>query len=60
MNNLGELYHAEGRYAEAESLYRRSLTIVEATLGHEHPNLAPALNKLGELDRERSNFSEAV
>ena len=29
LNNLALLYHAQGRYAEAEPLYRRALAIVE-------------------------------
>ena len=29
LNNLGELYRAQGRYAQAEPLYKRSLAIWE-------------------------------
>ncbi len=42
LNKLALLYHAQGMYAEAEPLYKRSLAIREA-LGSEHSNLARAL-----------------
>ena len=38
LNNLAGLYHAQGRYAEAEPLLKRALAIVEETLGPQHPN----------------------
>jgi tetratricopeptide (TPR) repeat protein len=37
LNNLAGLYHNQGKYAEAEPLYRRALAICERTLGSEHP-----------------------
>ena len=40
LNNLVMLYHAQGKYAEAEPLYRRALAIWEKALGPEHPNVA--------------------
>ncbi len=36
LNNLALLYEKQGRHAEAEPLYRRSLAIVEKTLGPDH------------------------
>ena len=36
LNNLAELYRTQGKYAEAEPLYKRSLAIVEKALGPEH------------------------
>jgi tetratricopeptide (TPR) repeat protein len=36
LNNLAALYKAQGRYAEAEPLYRRALEIWEKALGPEH------------------------
>ena len=39
LNNLAGLLHAqEGRYEEAEPLYRRALAIWETKLGPEHPH----------------------
>jgi len=43
LNNLGEVYGAQGRYAEAEPLYKRALAILEEALGSEHPEVARML-----------------
>ena len=37
LNNLAELYQAQGKYAEAEPLYQRALAICEQQLGASHP-----------------------
>ena len=39
----------EGRYAEAEPLYKRSLAIWQKALGPEHPSVATGLNNLAGL-----------
>jgi hypothetical protein len=36
--NLAALYKSQGRYGEAEPLYRRSLAILLQSLGADHPN----------------------
>jgi len=38
MNNLAALYDAQGRYAEAEPLFKQALTMCEKMLGVNHPN----------------------
>ena len=38
LNNLAELYLAQGRYAQAESLCRRAVSICDNVLGSEHPD----------------------
>ena len=58
-NNLAELYQAQGRYAEAEPLYRRSLAIWEKALGPEHPHVATGLNNLTVLYRAQGRYAEA-
>ena len=40
LNSLAALYRATGRYAEAEPLYQRAITINEKALGPGHPDLA--------------------
>ena len=40
LNNLAELYYNQGRYAEAEPLYRRALVIDEKSYGPDRPNVA--------------------
>ncbi len=59
LNNLALLYKAQGRYAEAEPLYKRSLAIDEKALGPEHPDVATSLNNLAELYRARGKYAEA-
>jgi tetratricopeptide (TPR) repeat protein len=49
LNNLAGLYKSQGKYNEAESLYRRSLSIWEKQLGENHPLVATSLNNLAEL-----------
>lgn len=50
------LYHstyillaAQGMLAEAEALYQRSLAVLEAVLGDEHPDVATVVNSLAGL-----------
>jgi Flp pilus assembly protein TadD len=38
LNNLAFLYRLQGRYTEAEPLYKRALEIFEKVLGSDHPN----------------------
>src|SRR5262249_11303386 len=47
------------RYAEAEPLYKRALTIDEKALGQEHPDVAIALNNLAMLYVRRGRNAEA-
>ncbi len=44
----------QGRYAEAEPLYRRALAIREQALGPEHPDVATSLNNLAALLQTRA------
>ena len=45
-DNSAGLYQAQGRYSEAEPLYKRSLLISEEQLGADHPDTATSLNNL--------------
>ena len=38
VNNLAGLYERQGRYGEAEPLYRRAVLGAERVLGADHPN----------------------
>jgi tetratricopeptide (TPR) repeat protein len=59
LNNLAELYQAQGRYAEDEPLYKRSLAIKEKAFGPDHPDVALSLNNLAELYRAQGRYAEA-
>jgi CHAT domain-containing protein/tetratricopeptide (TPR) repeat protein len=58
--HLGVVHKQQGKYAEAEGLFRRALTITEAALGRNHPETAKALVHLAlVLDRE-GRYAEAL
>ena len=59
-NNLASLHVSQGKYAEAEPLYKRALAIVEKTLGVEHPNVAVILSSYAALLRKMNREAEAV
>ena len=59
MNNLGILYMAMGRHAEAEPLYRRALDGREAALGPTHPSTLSSVGNLGILLRDMGRHADA-
>ena len=59
LNNLAERYKEEGRYADAEPLYKRVLAINEKAFGPDHPSVALALNDLAELYKEEGRYADA-
>ncbi len=59
LNNLAALYQAQGKYAEAEPLYKRSLAIAEKAFGPEHPIVAQALENYAALLRETGHPRDA-
>ncbi len=59
MNNLGQLFDAKARLAEAEPLMRRALAIGEKAFGPDHPNVAIGLNNLAALLQATNRLAEA-
>ena len=59
LNNLAGLYLAQGRYAEAEPLYKRALVINEKAFGSDHPEVATNLNNLAALYHDQGRYAEA-
>jgi Flp pilus assembly protein TadD len=53
------LYEAKADYQLAEPLCQRSLAILEATLGKDHPHVGTSLNNLAELYRLQGRYAEA-
>lgn len=51
--------NGQGRYVDAEALYRRALTIREARLGAHHPETAQSLNNLATNLRSQSRYGDA-
>lgn len=58
LNNLARLYQDQGKFAEAEPLYQRTLAIAEKAQGPEHPDVAASLNNLAWLYHDRGKFAE--
>ncbi|NET69787.1 MAG: CHAT domain-containing protein [Sphaerospermopsis sp. SIO1G2] len=60
MNNLALLYSSQGRYAEAEPLYRQALEMTKRLLGDEHPDVATSMNNLAFLYSRQGNITNAI
>src|SRR5262249_45834129 len=60
LNNLAKTYHDQGRYAEAEPLYKRALAVAEKALGPEHPEVGLRLNNLATLYSAQGRYAEAA
>ena len=59
LHNLALVYQEQGRYAEAEPLFKRALAIYEKALGPEHPDVATILNNLAFVYRAQGRYAEA-
>ena len=59
LNNLATLYQAQGQYAQAEPLFKRSLAIKESALGPDHPTVATGLENMAALYRKTGRKGEA-
>ena len=59
LNDQAESYKEEGRYADAEPLYKRVLAINQKALGPDHPSVALALNDLAGLYVAQGRYADA-
>jgi tetratricopeptide (TPR) repeat protein len=59
LNQTGYYLNEQGRYGEAEPLYRRSLQIHEQQLGADHPTTATSLNNLAALYDSQGRYGAA-
>ena len=59
LHNFADLYEREGKYAEAEPLLRRSLTIREKTLKPNDPYIAFVLESYARLLKRLGRDQEA-
>ena len=60
LNNLAVLLVNQGKYDEAELMFRRSLAIRETVLDTEHADTIDSLANLANLLKIRSNYIEAI
>ncbi|MCH6545313.1 MAG: tetratricopeptide repeat protein, partial [Deltaproteobacteria bacterium] len=59
LNDQAISYYRDGKYAEAEPLFKRSIAIREKVLGQFHPELAQSLNNLAGLYQAQGKYAEA-
>ena len=59
INNLGELLHAKGNLAAAESLLREALEARRETLGNRHPSTLKSISNLSALLRSKGDLAAA-
>jgi tetratricopeptide (TPR) repeat protein len=60
INNLATLLQREGRYAEAEPLYRRALAAFQSSLGKDDPRILDCINNLASLLEQSGRIEEAL
>ncbi|HBB30389.1 MAG TPA: kinesin, partial [Cyanobacteria bacterium UBA9273] len=60
LNNLALLYKSQGRYSEAEPLYRQALAMRQELLGQRHPDVATSLNNLALLYQAKGDTTHAI
>ena len=60
LSALAAILDGQGKYDEAESLYRRPLGIYQEAFGPDHPDVALNLNNLAAIEEARGNATEAV
>jgi Tfp pilus assembly protein PilF len=53
------LYDYQGKYTEAEPLFKQSLAIYEKALGPEHPHVATVLRNMAECFKKTGKKKEA-
>ena len=59
MNNLVLVLTSQGKYEEAERLYRQVLALRDETIGKEHPDTLRTLNNLALVLTDCGNYKEA-
>ncbi|MFN8554823.1 MAG: tetratricopeptide repeat protein [Candidatus Obscuribacterales bacterium] len=58
--NLADFYYAQGDGAQADKLYKQSLTIREKALGLEHADLVQSILGLARVSSAEKNYAESV
>ena len=60
LGNQARVYDTQGRYTEAETLFKRALAINEKTLGANHPKLAKGLDDMAEFFESQKRTAETT
>ncbi|RSL80949.1 hypothetical protein CEP52_017301, partial [Fusarium oligoseptatum] len=59
VSNLGSVLSRQGKYDEAEAIYRRALKGYEKALGLEHPSTLTSVNNLGSVLESQGKYDKA-
>ena len=59
MNNLASIYNEQGKYDEAEVLYKQCLERRIAVLGENHPNTISTISNLEAMYESQGRHDEA-
>jgi pentatricopeptide repeat protein len=59
LHNLGQCSYLQGKYAEAEAIYRQTVQLKETVLGKDHPDTLITMNSLATSLLEQGNYIEA-
>ena len=59
MNNLATTYKSQGKYDEAEVLYKQCLDKSKVVLGEDHPETLITMNNLAALYKSQGRYDEA-
>jgi CHAT domain-containing protein/Tfp pilus assembly protein PilF len=59
LNQQAIQFYQQGRYADAEPLFKQSLAIREKALGPDHPDVALSLHNLAVLYRQKGHYADA-
>ena len=60
LQSLAHILRAEGKFSEAEDLYREALELRRTLLGHQHPLVGQSVGNLGMTLKQDKKFAEAV
>lgn len=59
IHKLGILYSDQGKFREAEAMYKRALESYEKALGHDHISTLGIINNLGIIYKDQGKLGEA-
>ncbi|HYW70112.1 MAG TPA: CHAT domain-containing protein [Pyrinomonadaceae bacterium] len=60
LNRLGGIYHGKGDYAKAQSYFLRARSVLEKSVGPDHPDTLMVLYNLGIISKEQGDYAKAV
>ena len=59
LDNLAQVYAAQGNHTSAQDLYQRALEVYHLSVGEQHPGAAITLNNLAKLNQQMGNLTDA-